>query len=520
MAARRALVIGVDIGTTNLKAVAFGLNGKPFAKATTPTPTEYPRPDWAEHGDDTFWGALLRVIRDLVDQIGHRAEPRAIAFTGMGEAGFPLDETGRPLYPAISWFDRRVVPQMRQWEARIGTARTTHVTGLHIGTAAGILRPLWLRDRAKEVFAQTRTWLNLPDYAAYRLCGTKATEYSLASRMMVFDLTTRHWSQALLDQAALDVGLLAEPVPSARQIGTVHQQAAGMTGLPSGLPVCTAGHDHPCAALGLGIVNVGDLLDSIGTAEAVIASLPAPVDNPAIAESGIDQGMHVLPDRYYAMSGLSYGGGSIDWSRRLLLGDAGEPGATFKTLVDLADSAPPGSDGVFFLPHLRQANPPIFDPGSRGAFVGLSSDTGPAHLARAVLEGLAFDFQRLLDSMNNHFNLRTQHLIATGGGTRNRLFMQVKADVSGLSIVIPDVDEAACRGAAIAAGIGAGVYDNHEDALNQVQSTQHVIEPDASRHEFYRERYEKVFVNLYDALKNANREINGWAQSNGTNTDG
>ena len=541
MGSRQSVLIGVDIGTTNLKAVAFGLDGKPLAKASAPTPTDYPRPDWAEYPHDAFWEALLHVIRELVGKLAPDAEPRGIAFTGMAEAGFPLDNKGNPLYPAISWFDRRVVPQMRRWQAQFGTAATARITGLHIGTAAGILRPLWLRDRASEVFAQTRTWLNLPDYAAYRLCGVKATEYSLASRMMVLDLATRQWSPELLDQVGFDSALFGEPVPSALQIGTVQRDAADRTGLPTGLPLCTAGHDHPCAALGLGIADAGDLLDSIGTAEAVVASLPAPVDEPGIAEAGIDQGIHVFPGRYYAMSGLGYGGGSIDWSRRLLL-DAARGARTpvasapppldspardgahrtnqsFDALIAMADAVPAGCDGVFFLPHLRQANPPIFDPSSRGAFVGLSSDTGPGHLARAVLEGLAFDFQRLLDTMSDRFQLRNRQLIATGGGTRNQLLMQIKADVSGLPIIIPDVDEAACRGAAIAAGIGAGVYANHADAFEQMRAGHRIIEPDASQHDFYRERYEKVFVKLYDALQGANQEISGWVQSGVSNTN-
>lgn len=515
-----AALLGVDIGTTNLKTVAFAPDGRQLAKASTPTPTNHPQPDWAEFDHDALWGALAGTIRETVNELPEAARPGAIAFTGMAEAGLPLDEDGQPLYAAITWFDRRVLPQMEEWKTRIGEAATARITGLPITPAAGVLRPLWLRDNHQEMFAKTRTWLNLPDYAAFRLCGEKVTEYSLASRMMIFDLGHRRWSQELLDRFDLGASMFGEPAPSAVQIGRVHQEAAELTGLPVGLPVCTAGHDHLCAAVGLGVTGFGDLFDSIGTAEAIVAALPDQSEDPAIAESGIAQGMHVLPGRYYAISGNAFGGGSIDWTRKLLLSALPENNHSFESLIDLASQAPAGSGGAFFLPHLRRANPPILDPASRGAFVGLSSDCGPEHFARAVFEGLAYEFQRIQDAVCDTFGLSSSRLIAAGGGTRNRLFMQIKADVSGLPIIVPDVDEATCLGAALAAGVGSGVYRDYDDASAQVVSSETVIVPDGSAHEFYRARYETVFAKLYDSLKAVNHEISNWITTETSNEPG
>ena len=513
-------LLGVDIGTTNLKTVAFAPDGRQLAKASTPTPTNYPRPDWAEFDQSALWDALAGTIREAVDKLPDGTKPSAIAFTGMAEAGLPLDKDDRPLYAAITWFDRRVLPQMEEWKARVGEAATARITGLPVAPAAGVLRLLWLRDNEPELFARTRTWLNLPDYAAYWLCGEKVTEHSLASRMMVFDLGTKRWSPELLDQCDLDESMFGELAPSAVQIGAVHEEAANLTGLPKGLPVCTGGHDHLCAAVGLGVTNADDLFDSIGTAEAIIAALPGRNDDPAIAESGIAQGMHVLPDRYYAISGNTFGGGSIDWTRKLLLGALPEDERSFETLIDLASQVPAGSGGAVFLPHLRRANPPILDPASRGAFVGLSSDCGPGHFARAVFEGLAFEFQRIQDAVCDNFSLSSTRLVATGGGTRNRLFMQIKSDVSGLPIIVPDVEESTCLGAALAAGVGSGVFSDYDDASAQVTLSETVIEPDGPTHELYRDRYEKVFVKLYDSLKAVNHEISNWITTETNNEPG
>ena len=502
-------LLGVDIGTTSLKACAFSTDGRQVAKALRATPTSFPKPDWAEHDHDALWSALVSAIREAVSRLPKRTELSAIAFTGMAEAALPLDHQDRPLYAAISWSDRRVLPEMRDWQARIGQARTARITGLGITPAAGILRLLWLRRCAPEVFRRTAFWLNLPDYAAFRLCGAKATEYSLASRMMHFDLAAKAWSSELLDLAGLDCRLFAQPVASGVRIGEVSHDAAHATGLPARLPVCTGGHDHVSAAFGLGATREADFLDSIGTAEAIVAKLDERRDDPAIAESGVHQGIHMLPNCHYAMSGLAYGGGSLDWARRLLLSRTGTKDdiGTFKELNELAARAPVGSGGALFLPHLRQSNPPIIDPASRGAFVGLSSETGPQHLALAVMEGIAFEFKRIQDHVCDCFGLALEGIIATGGGARNDKFMQIKADVSGIPISIPDVDEAACLGAALAAGIGAGVYRDHQDALSQVKHPQRLIEPAARAHEIYRERYETVYLTLYDSLKDANHAI-------------
>lgn len=500
-------LIGVDIGTTNLKAVAFSLDGRQLAKASVPTPTHYPQADWAEFPVDALWDGLVAVMQRVATELGTTHEPLAIAFTGMAEAGVPLCKKGQALYPAIAWFDRRVLPQMEAWENKIGAERTAKITGLPIGPAAGILRPLWLRDNTPDIYARMKTWLNLPDYAAYRLCGTQVTEFSLASRMMVLDLETKDWSKDILEAVDFDKDKLGTLAQSGTQIGTLSLEMAERLGLPNGLPVCTGGHDHLCAAVGLGVTRDGDIFDSIGTAEAMVAAVPESSPNPKNAAAGIAQGLHVLPNRSYAITGNAFGGGSFDWTRKLLLSSITDEKMAFETLIELASETDIGSGGVFFLPHLRQANPPNLDARSRGAFLGLSSDSTSGHMARAVLEGLAYEFQQILDAVHDNFGLNSTGLVASGGGTRNKLFMQIKADVSGLPITIPDVEEATCLGAAMAAGIGVGVFKSYEHAYSQFTLSQTVFEPDTNNHVIYQDRYQHIYADIYRALKSLNHKI-------------
>ena len=497
-------LLGVDIGTTSIKAVAFGLDGRQLAKATTPTVTHYPRVGWAFYEPHEIWQAICAVLREVMGALPEGTEAGAVAFTSMAEAAVPLDSQGEPTYAIISWFDQRTVPQSQWWRAEIGADLTARVTGLPIEPLFGILKLLWLRENEPMAFQQTKHWLNMSDYGVFRLSGSTITDYSLASRMLVLDLASKAWSQRLLDAIDLPAALLGELVPSGTLVGYVHAEAAKATGLPEGLPVCSGGHDHVCGAFALGVREAGEAFDSIGTAESIMITTAKPHLDQRITSRQIGQGIHVIPDCYYAMSGLNFSGGAIDWSRRLLLGAAfGEnpSAASFETLIKLAREVPAGCDGLFFLPHLRGANPPINDPHARGAFIGITSQASTGHFARAVLEGIAYGYQRVFDNVMDAFALTPRRLIATGGGTRNDLLMQIKADLFGQPIIMPNVEEATCLGAAMLAGVGAGIYNSFADASQQVQHTTRTVESDPQQHHFYQQRYRDTYLRLYDVLK-------------------
>ena len=508
-------LLGIDIGSTNTKVAAFSDDGTELAKAVQPTVTHHPRPDWAEYDANALWRSLCALLRQVRHALPDDVEPAAIGITGMAEAGVPLDEAGEVLYPAISWFDRRTTGVLEWWGETIGTQRTAGITGLPPNTAAGILRPLWLRRHEPDTFKRMRRWLNLPDFCAFKLCSAAATDYTLASRMMVLDIGARQWSAPLLSEIGIGENLLGECVPSGTRLGGLTADASAATGLREGLPVCSGGHDHVCAALALGLVREGDVLDSMGTAEAILLTLNRPQASAEIAAKGIAQGVHAVPDRYYAMSGLYYSGGSVDWVRKTLttaLAGVVDADQAFERILALAGEVPAGSDGVHFLPHLRQANPPVFDPRSRGAFVGLTSATGPGHLARAVMEGIAYECQRLYECLFDEFSLDVRTLAATGGGTRIEPLMTIKAALAGRPIVVPNVDEATCLGAAILGGTGAGVYAGVDEACERIRAIPRTVEPDVRLQRVYRDRYNRVFLRLYETLRDLNHAIGDGAE--------
>ena len=256
------------------------------------------------------------------------------------------------------------------------------------------------------------------------------------------------------------------------------------------------GHDHVCGALAIGVTEPGMILNSLGTAEAWFLPIRAPLADPQVGYQGYAQGVHVDGSHYYAMGGLYTSGVCVDWFRTAFAGDV-----DYATLIAEAEQALPGSLGICFLPHLRLANPPNIDPESRGAFVGLNTDANRGTLFRALLEGLAFEARNTLEPLLGYTQTPVDRIFAIGGGTRNRLLMQIKATVLNQPLQVVSMDEATALGAALLGGIGAGVYANLPAALEQVQYTQTPVAPLCDQVAMYDATLLQVHRRLYQALQ-------------------
>ena len=484
-------LIGVDIGTTNIKAVAFSISGESVSYSSLPTPTHFPQDDWAEFKADEIWASICICLQDLIKQLPNDFEPAGISISSMAEAAFPLDADGLVISPAIAWFDKRVSPQLQWWQAVIGHEKTAEITGLNPTTAAGILRLLWLKDEQPTTYKAVSKWLNMSDFGIYKLSGATITDYSLASRMMTMNLQEKKWSDEILDKIEIDKSLFGELVNSGTKVGVVTSEAAQQTGLPQGLTVCSGGHDHICASMGLGIINNGQVFDSMGTAEVIMASITKPVLDKNIIELGIDQGCHVIPNRYYAITGLPFSGASLDWIRKSL-------SLSYEEFITIAADAQLGSGGVNYFSHLKESQQISHSPISSKAFIGANSETSNSELARAVMEGLVFEYHKIFGEVISAFSLTPTALVASGGSTRNTTLMNIKANVSGLPLVIPDVDEAACLGAALLAGIGAGIYKDFKDAKDQINYSSKLIEYDENIHQAYKKLYKESYLNIHE----------------------
>jgi xylulokinase len=504
-------LVGIDLGSTSLKAVVYDLDGNALAQAARPTERFHPdpaHPDWTIWKPEQIWGGTADALREALAALDDPRAVRAVAVTGMGMDGVPMDEQGVCLYPFISWHCPRTRPQQAWWLEHIGAERQFAVTGNPVWPINTALRILWMAEHEPQALARAHKWVLIEDFVNYRLCGAFATDYSMASNTLLFDQSRRAWSEELLAASGIDRRLLCDPQASGTVIGRVHAAAAERTGLPEGTPVVLGGHDFLCGALPAGAFRPGVVLSVLGTWDIIVAALAEPVLTPEAAAMGAWVDSHVARDTW-AVMGSAVAGEMLEWFRDRYGADArqraeAEGAEDWDLLMQPAAASPPGARGVLFLPHMAGSSFPVVDADSMGAFVGLRTVTTKGDMTRAVVEGLGYQFLQILKGLKASFGLEADRLVAVGGGTRNRLAMQIKADMAGMPIEVPALEEATPLGAAILAGIGVGLYRDEQDAFARVYRPGEVVEPDAAATAVYDQRF-PVYERLYPALK----EIHG-----------
>lgn len=491
------LLLGIDVGTTNCKALIFDTAGVQRAAAGTPTPVNYPRPGWAEHDPEALWQAVVRVVRQALGQVDS-THVRGVAVASMAETGLLLDAAGRPVIPFIAWYDSRSDPQYRRWREQFGDERFLPIAGNRPNPVFGAFKLQWLRDNEPDAYAAAARWLHVADYIAFRLCGTQATDYSLATRTMLFDLPNLRWSDALIAAAELRAELLPIAVPAGTWLGRVTSEAAAATGLPAGIAVGCGGHDHICGALAAGAYQEGAGLDSMGTAEPAFLPLDTLRLDAARGAARCSFSAHVARGKYCAMKGIRSSGAAISWAARLLdLDNAGA--ASYDRMQSAAAQAPPGSSGVFFLPRLA--------PIDRGAFIGLTAAAGPAEMARAVYEGLAYEWRAYLEAIEQVTGSHAGTITLIGGAAQTALWVQIKADVLGRPLHVLDLKESTALGAALLAGRAAGIFRDDAAAVAGLCHAARLIAPDLRHAALYDRCYREVYQHIAPALAEAHRAI-------------
>lgn len=490
-------LLGIDVGTTNCKALIFDTAGVQRASASAPTPVRQPRAGWAEHDPQALWQAVVAVVRQALGQ-ADPARVRGVAVASMAEAGLLLDAAGQPVTPVLAWYDSRSDPQYRRWLEQFGEDHFRPIAGNRPNPVYGAFKLQWLRDNDPAAYAAAARWLHVADYIAFQLCGVPATDYSLATRTMLFDLPGLRWSDTLIAAADVRADLLPEAVPAGTRLGGVSRAAAEATGLPAGIAVGCGGHDHICGALAAGASQEGIALDSMGTAEAAFLPLDTLRLGAAVDTARCSFSAHVVRGKYCAMKGIRSSGAAVAWSGGLLdLGAAGLPG--YQRMQAAASQAPPGSRGVFFLPRLA--------PIDRGAFVGLTTQAGPAELARAVYEGLAYEWRAYMEAIEQVTRSRATTIKLIGGGAQTALWVQIKADVLGRPLRVLDLTESTALGAALLAGQAAGIFRDATAALAGLCHAERVIAPEPENAALYDRCYRTVYQRLAPALAEAQRGI-------------
>jgi ribulokinase len=487
--------IGVDGGTESLRAGVFDLQGTPKAIAATPYKTAFPRPGWAEQDPEDWWAAIGRSVRQAVAEADLRPEEIAgLSLDTTCCSVVALDSDGAALRPALIWMDVRAAQEADAVVATGDPALRINSGGAGPVSAEWMIpKALWLRRNEPEVFNKAATICEYQDFMNLRLTGRRVASINNASVRWHYLAEAGGFQPSLL--RALDLEALLEKWPSdvcplGQVIGGLTADAARHLGLPAGLAVVQGGADAFIAMIGLGVVRPGKMAFITGSSHLQLGLAASPFHGPGVWGTYADA---LLPGLHVVEGGQTSTGSVIAWYKALL-GEA----VSYDDLNREAAEIPPGADGLIVQDHFQGNRTPHTDPLSRGAITGLSLRHGRGHVFRAIMEGIAFGSELILETLRTN-GYAPDELILAGGAARSELWMQIHADVSNLPLTLTKVPDAPLLGCAILAAVGTGAHGSIEEAADAMVKIERQIDPDPKAHAAYHPFYQS-YKSHYAAL--------------------
>ena len=496
-----ATMLGIDVGTGGTRALLIDRTGRVLGTATANhKPFSSPKTGWAEQDAQDWWRACGEAIRrSLSTSQIPASEIACVGFSGQMHGAVLLDSAGTPLRPSLIWCDQRTAEEAAQLTESIGADRLIAWTCNPALTNFTLTKLLWVRKHEPHIFAKFKT-LQLPkDYVRFRLTGEYAMDMADASGTLLLDVANRRWSSEMAKASGIGPSVLPQLFESCEVCGVVSKAGAEATGLRAGTPVVAGAGDQAAGAVGLGVVAPGAVHATIGTSGVVFAS----TDRPAMDPHGrLHTFCHAIPDRWHVMGVTQSAGLSLRWFRDRFGVMGSEADDPYEALAQEAAAAPSGCDGVMWAPYLMGERTPHLDPEARAALVGLAAGHGRAHIVRAILEGVAFSLKDSF-SIFEEMNVPVKQIRLGGGGARSFLWRQIQADVYAHEVEIVATEEGAAYGAALLAGVGAGVWKSVDDACRQAVHVSARLGPNEASSAIMQQQYLK-YRRLYPALRTIN----------------
>lgn len=487
------LLLGIDVGTSSVKAALVEADtGRLLAVAAEEYPLHQPQPGYAEQNPQDWWQATITTVRRAVAGAG-RSDVSAVSFSGQMHGTVLLDAAHQPAHPAIIWADQRSGTSAHTLIQAVSEAHLLTTTGTL--PAAGFMGAtlLWLRDHHPDLLDRAASVVLPKDYVRLQMTGEIATEVTDAAGTGLLNIHTGQWAQTVLDGAQLPSALFPDVLEAYDEAGTLRAAAAAALGLPAGIPVVAGCADQPAQAIGNGIIGRGVASITIGSGGQIFV----PMD-PIRTDERVHVFNHAAPG-WYALGAILSAGLSLRWLRDLFQID-------YETQSALAQQAPPGAEGLIFLPHLNGERTPHMDPCGRGSFIGLSSRHGREHMIRAVMEGVGFALRQALEICES-LTGEIATLIGSGGGMGSVVWRQIIADIIGHPLRQSLQTEQAALGAALLAGVGIrhfspdGTVRDNFMRLREMAAQYDAPIPYSERdHAFYTERYDQ-YKTLYPRLR-------------------
>ena len=493
-------LLGIDIGTTGVKVIILSEDGTITANVTEEYETSSPYPLWSEQKPEDWWKATSVAIANALEFSGtNRGDVKGIGVSGQMVGLVLLDADGKPLRPCIMWNDQRSSKEAEDLTKKIGPATILAETSNPMFASFVAPKLEWVRINEPDVYDRVQHILHPKDYITYMLTGNVATEVSDASGTCLFNIEDRAWSDLMIAKLGIPKEWLPRCVESDEVVGEVTAGSAASTGLSQGTPVVAGAGDQPAQSLGCGIVKPGLCSVTVGTSGVVFAQADRHIRHP----EGLLHGFcHSVRNQWYVMGVMLSAGGSFQWLRDTL---SARGQISFDQLTESANTVAPGSDGLIFLPYLSGERMPYDDPLARGGWVGITQRHSLSHMIRSVMEGISFGLYDLLQIIRG-LGMDIQSIYASGGASESRLWRQMLADIFNAEIVTTNATQGAAFGAAMLAGIGAGIFSNAVQAADALIVTTSSTAASPRAHEVY-ERAFTIYRPLYQQLKGSFKKM-------------
>jgi sugar (pentulose or hexulose) kinase len=470
-------LLGIDVGTTGTKSLLFSEDGKLLGSAYCGYPTAMPKPSFCEQNADDWWNAVVKTVKEVCAELTDPDQVAGISLSVQGGTMVAVDENLQQIRPAIVWSDKRCAHQRESFLTEVGDGRCMYEkTGWNLDLGLNALQIRWMRDNEPALFEKTHMFLSVPDYISAKLTGIAAVDISNGGINQLVNIREGVYDQALLDFAGIGENKLPKLIPSGECIGNLTAQAAKELGLSTSCVVVSGAHDQYAVALGAGACNAGDILIGTGTAWVVTAMADAPDFS-----SGRAQSVSAVPGKWGTLWSLASGGVCLEWLRNSL---SATPDS-YDEINQQASQREAAAQGLFFYPFTGRAT--LEKDFQRGSFVGLSLSHDRFSMARAIMEGVAFQINLMLESFQTKPS--SAGLKLAGGATKSDLWCQIMADISGIPVRIPEVADLACVGAAVLAGTGCGIFGSLQEGCDRLKISERVIAPT----EDGKKRYQEYF---------------------------
>ncbi|WP_444684725.1 xylulokinase [Alkalicoccus luteus] len=496
-----AYVLGVDLGTSAVKVLLVDEQGTVASEASRGYPLYHDEPGWSEQEPEDWVEKTIEAVAEAVRDVDPE-QVKGISFSGQMHGLVLIDEAGAPLRRAILWNDTRTSEQCRKIETELTIDTLHRITKNPALEGFTLPKLLWVQEYEPDLFKQAAAFLLPKDYVRFRLTGELGMDYSDAAGTLLLDVADREWSRTVADAFQLDTSLFPPLLESHAEAGTLLPEMQEQTGLGS-VPLFAGGADNACGALGTGILQEGSVLSSTGTSGVMLAFEE---DGSKDFSGSVHYFNHAVPNAYYTMGVTLAAGHSLSWFKEQLA-----PDRSFEELLALAEASPAGSRGLLFTPYISGERTPHPDADIRGSFIGLHTSHTLGDMTRAVLEGITFSLNESLQLFREQ-GKQVHTIIASGGGAKSRLWLQMQADIFGAATERLESEQGPGLGAAMIAAYGLGWTDSYKELSDRFTKSADRCEPDPEAAAVYAGLF-PIYQKVYRATEELSRALKPFRQA-------